>query len=179
MRQSIENVPELRAPEAWEHALVDKYLIAEIRQSIQKKHNFSGVIGGIFGVLLIGNMLGAQSAGPENVILFLLMLLCFFIAYSSKKRESNLQQLIQELEEKQYMVTNAWAMKIRRNLGDEPDANFGLARVRLESGRTLKQEYRMPYSFATEMIQRKTTDNQPILLVYIPSRQLYRIVPTE
>lgn len=179
MRQNVENVPELRAPEAWEHALVDKYLINEIRQSNRKRYNFSSVIGCIFGTLLVGNVFGVQSTGSENVVLLLLMLLCFFITYSSKKREANLRRLIQELEQKQYMVASAWAMGIHRNLGDEPDATFGLAKVRLENGRMLQQEYRMPYSFATEMIQRETTDNQRVLLVYIPSKQLYRIVPVE
>jgi hypothetical protein len=179
MRQKFENVPELRVPTAWEHTLVDKYLIEEIRQSNRKGFNFSSVIGCILGAMLVCNTFGVKSTGYENIVLLGIMLLCFFITYSSKKRELSLRRLIQELEQKQYMVASAWALEIHRNIGDEPDSNFGIAKVRLENGRMLQREYRLPYSFATEMIQRGTTDNQRILLVYIPSRQLYRAVPVE
>lgn len=178
MKRTLEPVPELRAPEPWEHALVERTLIAEYRKKTKKKISWSGIIGVIFGAMVVCNvgLNGLEKSQLQSaVVLLLLMLFCFYLNYAARKSNIKWNQLVRQMENREYQVAAAWAFDIRS--GSNESLNYGMARVRLENGRMLKGEYTLPFDFAHNIVKQNIRADQKVLLVYRPVFEGYELVP--
>lgn len=177
MRRTLEQVPELRAPEDWEHALVERTLIDRYRAQTKKGIRWPSVVGCLVGVLLVGNI-GSGTASPATVLVLILMILfCLYLTYASNKVSGKMKGLAERMERREYQLTQAWAVNIRCVTGEGRAEAYGLAHVRLDNGRMLEAEYVLPYDYAADIVKRKIREDQRVLLVYVPQLETYRLVP--
>lgn len=177
MRRTLEPVPELRAPQDWEHELVDRTLINRYRAQTKQGIQWPSVMGCVVGVMLIGNIVSGTASLGAVFGLLLMVLFCFYLTYASNKVSGKMKRLVECMERREYQLAQAWAVGIRCVTGEGKQEAYGLAHVRLENGQMLRDEYVLPYDYAADIVRRKITGDQKVLLVCVPQLNKYRLVP--
>lgn len=177
MKRTLEPVPELRAPEPWEHLLVEQTLIVLYREKKKSLIRWPGVIGCLVGVMLVGDVGSGSATVGTFLALLLLILGCFYLNYTSIRRSQRMKSLVAQMERREYGVALGWAVGIRCVTGEGKKESYGLAKVRLDNGRMLEKEYVLPYDYASSIVKRRIHEDQRVLLVQVPQQEKYRLVP--
>lgn len=179
MRRKSETVPGLRPPSDREHMLVDRELIEGFRGEVKKPRSGYLVLSALAVVLLLSGvaMGNGTAAGCLAYLAIAALFACLYVG--SRNLGKRQRELVLEMERREYLVVPAWAEEIRVGWNEGLADRHGETRIRLENGQLLEKKYIMPYQYALAAVQAGTNKHLPVLLVYIPSREYYRLVPRE